>query len=448
MSRDYDFVVIGASISGLSAAAYLARGGARVLVVEKAQALPEPPGALFALDPVMMTDLKLAQHGLSFMNPDLALTGWDPDDAPLTLSRDRRSAQRAIAARSETDAEAWSHFQQEVAVQANTLRRWWARPGREGGPADLFWRPSARDQFARLSVTGAADWLARHFEDRQLIGTLLHDALAGGFAPSEPGSALALVWRAAQEMNGLKAACALAVPGTLVVALRRASGATVETGRAVTQVMVSRGHAAGVQLEDGETISARAVLSSLSGNASERLAGLDRPLEENTVGTARIVFTLGEGAVLPPALKNGRCVLALGAADLADGHENARAGRLPVLAPFEVVAETPRRLALTLPLMPVTPDGGWPALQAPLAATLVKSLSRQVSGLGNGLTGMTLTPPSARPRATLARLLAPAHARAVTRVPGLYLCGADAEPVPSVSGRAGRFAAYFAQASR
>ena len=98
MSRDFDFIIIGASVGGLAAAAYLAHGGARVLVLEKEAAPPEPRGPRFALDPAMIDGLKLAEHGMSFRSGDLGLTGWDDEEAPLTLPRDRRAAQRAIAA--------------------------------------------------------------------------------------------------------------------------------------------------------------------------------------------------------------------------------------------------------------------------------------------------------------------------------------------------------------
>jgi len=44
-------------------------------------------------------------------------------------------------------------------------------------------------------------------------------------------------------------------------------------------------------------------------------------------------------------------------------------------------------------------------------------------------------------RASLTQLLAPSRTRVQTKIGGLYLCGAEAEPVPSLSGRAARIAA-------
>ena len=444
MSRDFDFVVIGATVGGLAAAGMLTKGGARVLLVEEKLAPPEPRGAVFALDPALVTDLKLVQQGLAFTRNDLTLTGWDEEEPPLALSRDRRASARAIARLSDADAEAWSTFQAELFARGRALRRWWGSPHRDGAAAEMLWQPGERLRFARECVCGAADLLARHFESPRLIGTVLHDAVSGALSPTEPGSALALVWRAAQEMAGQQAASALCEPGSLVAAMRKASGARLELGAAVTEILVARGAAVGVSLDDGERIGARAVLSSLPRARSERLAGLERPDETGAVGEAQLVLSLAEGFDLPAPLRHGRCVSALAPEDYADAHEAARAGRLPPLSPYAVVAEGVRRLIVTLPLMPVAPAEGWPALEAKLAAGIVKSLGRNLPGLARSLTGVTVLRPKRRPRPGLAHLLAPALVRAATHVPGLYLCGDDAEPLPCVSGRAGRFAAHFA----
>jgi phytoene dehydrogenase-like protein len=145
----------------------------------------------------------------------------------------------------------------------------------------------------------------------------------------------------------------------------------------------------------------------------------------------------------PPEMVQGRVVLAPMPEDYADVYEAARAGRLPSAPLMVCVADAQRRLSLTLPLVAVSPAGGWRDFQAPMAALAAKALARHIPGFAGALTSVTVMAPPLLPRPTLAHILAPAGARAHTRVSGLYLCGADAEPLPCVSGRAGRFAAHF-----
>ncbi len=442
MSR-YDAIVIGASVGGLAAAALLAQQGARVLLLEKRLAPPEPAGPLFALDPVLVESLGLAQHGLAFRRRALGLLLWDAEEKDLLLPAEPRATARALARHSGADAELWSVFHSDLAAQGRALRRWWFQPHSGSSAEAVLAGRAARARFAHDSLMGADAVIARSFESPRLVAALLHDALGGGLAPSEPGGALALVWRAAQQMAGVQAALALPERGSLIAALKSACGAERRFGAQVAQIAVTRG-GAGVRLEDGERIEAGAVLSSLPRAKTERLAGLNRPAAARAVGEARILLTLAEGYALPPALPEARALLAMTPQDYADAHEAARAGRLAPLLPLSLVADGPRRLVLSLPLAPVAPEGGWPAFQASIAAAAIKSLRRHLPGLGAALTGVTVTPPRAYARTGLAHLLAPALARAATGVERLYLCGEEAEPVPCVSGRAGRFAAYFA----
>ena len=74
-----------------------------------------------------------------------------------------------------------------------------------------------------------------------------------------------------------------------------------------------------------------------------------------------------------------------------------------------------------------------------LAAQAILALSRAIPGLAEAMTGVDIR---LRPqRARLADLLAPPLARLITPVKGLLLAGGDAEPLPAISGRAGRLAA-------
>lgn len=439
----YDAIVIGARVNGLAAAALLAKSGARVLLLEKRAAPPEPQGPLFALDPVMVQTLQLAQHGLVVRRRDLKLAIWDHEEPPLLLSRDSRATARALARVSRADAAAWGPFQADLMMTARRLRRWWFKPDAAGSAEALFLLPAARRRFAHDSLIGADALLARHFETPRLVAALLQDALLGGLAPSEPGSALALVWRAAQQAMGLDGAVALTARGSLVGALKAACGPQMRFAAPVTEILGTR-DVAGVRLGDGEVIEARTVLSTLTRARTEALAGLDRPAAISAVGEAQIRLTLADGMALPPLLEEARAVLALQPEDYVDAHEAARAGRLPSPLLLALVAEDAHTLVMNVPLAPVAPTDGWAALQAPLAAAAVRGLRRHLPGLAGALTGVTVTPPRAQARAGLAQLLAPAPVRAGTRMERLYLCGEDAEPVPCVSGRAGRFAAYFA----
>ena len=74
-----------------------------------------------------------------------------------------------------------------------------------------------------------------------------------------------------------------------------------------------------------------------------------------------------------------------------------------------------------------------------LAAQAVFALSRALPGLARAVAGVEVR---VRPqRAKLADLLAPPPARVATPIKGLLLAGEDAEPIPAISGRAGRLAA-------
>ena len=442
MSR-YDAIIIGASVGGLAAAALLAKSGARVLLLEKRLAPPEPCGPLFALDPVLVESLKLESHGLVFNRRALGLLLWDVEEEDLLLPSELRAAARALARISKADAEVWSVFQSDLSAQGRALRRWWFAPHSGGGAEAVLAGQGARRRFVHDSLMGAEAFLSRSFESPRLIGALLQNALDGGLAPSEPGSALALIWRGAQEIAGTQGAVALPERGSLIGALKSATGGERRYGALVTEILAGRG-VAGVRLEDGEIIEARTVLSSLPRAKTEKLAGLGRPAAARAVGEAQILLALADGFALPPALDQARALLAMTPQDYADAHEAARAGRLPPLLPLSLVAETPRRLVLSLPLAPVTPQTGWTSFQAPFAAAAIRSLRRHLPGLSEALTGVTVTPPKPFARAGLTHMLAPALARAATGVERLYLCGEEAEPVPSISGCAGRFAAHFA----
>ena len=233
-------------------------------------------------------------------------------------------------------------------------------------------------------------------------------------------------------MTGLQGASAMIAPGTLVWPLIKAAGNSDFRCAKVARVIRQGNAVTGVALAGGEEIMAEAVLSSLSGPATLALAGAVSPAPQ--IGEARLLLGLRQAIALPSA----RLIVAERAGIYADAHETACAGQLPSEVPMELTAAAPDKIAVTIRPVPAVLTT---EQRVQLAARAVQALSRQAPGAASLVNDVQYEISSSPVRASLGRLLAPAVSHVKTNVTGLYLCGADAEPLPSVSGRAARIAA-------
>ncbi|MBV9991806.1 MAG: NAD(P)/FAD-dependent oxidoreductase [Alphaproteobacteria bacterium] len=411
MSARTDAIVIGGGVGGLVAAIALKRAGSSVVLLEAHETLNGGlPPYLFALDPRVVRELGLSARGLKFAERDLASTALRQDGRHLTLARDPHAAARAIAAHSPTDAGAYARFHDEIFALARALRPFWWEDAAAPRPSALL---------ARLRMTSAAAYLNQWFESDALKALLSFDVPF----PHAPGSALALVWRAAQEMCGLQGALAVPAGGGLgakLVAMAQELRVDLRAKARVAKLILAGDEAAGVELDSGEKIFAAKVFSSLgrretlltlaptasAGFAQTLRLMRDTPRARETV----LRFTLNAA----PGFANGRQVIVEGEPALEAVVAPApQAGQhqLWVRAKGEAEAD-----AVTAQLERFAPQ-----LKSRIVAT--ERHTRDV-----------LVP----------HLMDEAAIRIMTPIRHLYLCGGDAEPMDAVAGRAARLAAALA----
>lgn len=297
MSRDFDFIVIGGGHNGLTAAAWLAKAGRRVLLLEARQTLGGSaateelfPGFHFntaapdagLLAPQVAAELGLHKHGLDFVASQAAAFAPLAGGRGLTLWRDAERSAMEIAAFSAADAKAFLPFHrrtrrfaavlakmaalQPFALKSNSLRTLagWARLAlslRALGGRDMM-------EFLRVLPMGAAHYLNEHFESDALKGLLAYASTVGLMqGPRASGTAFMLLYQQMGADNGAYRSSLLPRGGvgrlsTALAAAAQAHGAELRTGTPVAAILCEDGRAAGVRLASGEEVRAGAVLSS------------------------------------------------------------------------------------------------------------------------------------------------------------------------------------------
>jgi phytoene dehydrogenase-like protein len=290
--RRYDCIVVGGGHNGLVCAAYLARAGRSVLVLEAAERLGGAavtrefaPGfkvsacahLLHLMPPALLRDLDLERHGLTLVAQRLPTAALSQDGHHLCFGPE---ASGTLAQRSAVDVAAyadWRAFLKRLAAALHPLLA--APPPRLGtntwrdraallGLGLALRRLGRRDMRELLRIGGMCvhDLLEERFSLPLLKGALALDAVLGtNYGPRSPGTVLSLLYRAA----ACRGAEALAQPqgglGALSEALARAAvaaGAQVRTQATVQRIMVHDDRAAGVVLTCGEEIRAASVISS------------------------------------------------------------------------------------------------------------------------------------------------------------------------------------------
>lgn len=295
-SGRYDIIIVGAGHNALVTAAYLARAGLRVVVLERREVIGGAcvseeiwPGYKVStasyvnslLRPEIIRELELAKYGFEMLPRNPSAFSPFPDGRYLMLGPDKDMTRREISKFSPRDAEALPKYEAMLERVADFIEPtlmmtppdpWSLKPRNLTTMAKLGWgflKLGRKDGAAAIEIlTGAArPILERWFESEQLKVLLATDAVIGAMAaPSMPGTAYVLFHHVMGETNGVRGVWGYVRGGmggisNAIAGSARAAGAEIRTQAEVVRILVRNGAVEGVALADGTELRAPRVAS-------------------------------------------------------------------------------------------------------------------------------------------------------------------------------------------
>jgi phytoene dehydrogenase-like protein len=286
---------VGGGHNGLTAAAYLARAGLRVVVCERRSILGGAcvteevwPGVRVSrasyvvsmLQPKVVSDLRLREFGYHAVPLDPAYAALT-SHGPIFFHNDPAITAASLANFSEADAAVYAGFEDLLDRTASFLRPMMLRePPALGSrhPADLvsMLREGARTaglsrrdihDLVRIFTMSVADLLDDWFEHPALKGSIASTGVVGVWAgPRTPGTAYNLLHHALGEIEGISGGWGHVIGGmgAISMAIARsaeAAGAMIRTGAEVASIDIRGGQVSGVTLADGSELRAPVVVS-------------------------------------------------------------------------------------------------------------------------------------------------------------------------------------------
>jgi phytoene dehydrogenase-like protein len=297
MEQHYDAIVIGGGHNGLVNAAYLAKAGTKVVVLERRHVLGGAavteeifPGFLFSecsyvvslLRPEIIRELDLPRHGLEILPLDGTFTPM-PNGDYLWRVNDHAKTVRELRRHSRVDAEAYEEFSKMMVPMCRFVKPILSMIPPDPttlNPRDLkqlhfllqrFRELSSDERYTlvQLMTMSSAGFLDQWFETDVLKATMSASGIIGTFLGiRSPGTAYVLLHHYMGEIDGAFRSWGFSRGGTgaisnAIASAARELGAEIRTKAPVVKILTQNGRACGVVLQSGEEISADIVSSSV-----------------------------------------------------------------------------------------------------------------------------------------------------------------------------------------
>ncbi|MDH4069779.1 MAG: NAD(P)/FAD-dependent oxidoreductase [Ignavibacteria bacterium] len=295
--KRYDAIIVGGGHNGLICAAYLAKAGRKVLVLERRHVLGGAavseevfPGFTFSVAsyvvslfrPHIIRELELAKHGYEIIPMDCSFLPL-PDGDSLARWADPNRSRDEISRFSRKDAEIYPEFSRIMTLMGKFVKQIIDRPApdiastRPGDLADLLrlgkafrsLGPDLLHMNLKLMTMSAVDFLDLWFESDTLKAPMSVSGIIGTFqGVRSPGTAYVLLHHYMGELDGAFRSWGFSKGGTggVSMACARAAmgyGAEIRTEAPVAGLRIKNGAASGVILGNGDEIDARIVVSNL-----------------------------------------------------------------------------------------------------------------------------------------------------------------------------------------
>ncbi len=295
MGKKYDAIIVGGGHNGLVCAAYLAKAGKKVLVLERRHVLGGAAvseevfkGFTFSVcsyvvslfRPQIIRELDLPKHGMEIIPLESAFTP-QVDGPGLCKWSESARTRREISRFSRKDAETYPEFSMAMSKMARFVKNIIDNPAPDPtsfNPRELMELLRLGKQFkdsgvdflnlhAKLLTMSATDFLDMWFESDVVKAPMSVSGIIGTFlGVRSPGTAYVLLHHYMGEIDGAFRSWGFSKGGTGAVSMACAGaaikyGAEIKTSAGVKHIVIKNGKATGVALENGDEYEAKLVIS-------------------------------------------------------------------------------------------------------------------------------------------------------------------------------------------